>query len=118
VLGMDEFEMTGVSGAVEAIRQRCADAPIYITFDLDALDPCDAPAAANLEPGYPGLRIGEAVRILRGLRGLNIVGGDVVCMVPSKDNPNLITAMNSMVLMYEFICLIAHYLSEHKPKGA
>lgn len=114
VVGMDEFETTGVIGVVDIIRQRCGDAPVYITFDLDALDPCDAPAAANLEPGYTGLRIGETIRILRGLRGLNIVGADVVCMIPTKDNPNLITAMNSMVLMYEMICLIAHYLSGHK----
>ncbi|WP_280823453.1 arginase family protein [Pseudaminobacter soli (ex Li et al. 2025)] len=44
-------------------------APVYITFDLDSLDPADAPGVSNIEPGYPGIRIGEAVRMLQGLRG-------------------------------------------------
>ena len=39
---------------------------------LDSLDPADAPGVSNIEPGYPGIRIGEAVRVLQGLRGLNV----------------------------------------------
>lgn len=107
VIDMDEVEENGTKGVIEALRSRIGDAPVYITFDLDSLDPVDAPAVSNLEPGYPGLRIGEAVRMLQGLRGLNIVGGDVVCIMPTKDNPNQITAMNAMVVLFEMICLIA-----------
>ena len=101
--------MRGAADAqvIDRVRSRVGDAAVYVTFDVDALDPCDAPSAANLEPGFAGLRIGEAVGILRGLTGLNVVGGDVVCMIPSKDNPNMITSMNAMVLMYEITCLAA-----------
>ena len=89
------------------MRERVGDAPVYVTFDLDSLDPCVAPAVSNLEPGYPGLRIGEAVRMLQALRGCDVVGGDVVCLMPTKDSPNQITAMDAMVVMFELVCLMA-----------
>ncbi|WP_334174940.1 arginase family protein [Pseudoxanthobacter sp.] len=114
IIGMDEVEEIGPRGVIAALRERIGDAPVYITFDLDSLDPCDAPGASNLEPGYPGLRIGEAVRILQGLRGLNVVGGDVVCLIPTKDNPNGITAQNAMVLMFEMVALMADYLAARR----
>lgn len=107
IIGMDEIEQIGTQGVVEAVRARVGDAPIYITFDLDSLDPADAPGVSNLEPGYAGIRVGEAVRMLQGLRGLNVVGGDVVCLMPTKDSPNQITAMNAMVVMFEIVCLMA-----------
>ena len=52
----------------------------------------------------------EAIRILYGMQGLNVIGADTVCMIPSKDNPNNITALTSAVIMFEQICLIADYL--------
>ena len=107
IIGMDEYEEIGAKGVIDVVRRRVGDSPVYITFDLDALDPADAPAVANLEPGYPGIRCGDAIRMLQGLRGLDIIGGDVVCIMPTKDNPNQITAMNAMVLAFEMICLIA-----------
>jgi guanidinopropionase len=107
VIGMDELEQLGSASVIEALRRRIGDAPVYITFDLDCLDPADAPGVSNLEPGYPGIRIGDAVRLLQGLRGLDIIGGDVVCLMPTKDNPNQITAMNAMVVMFEMVCLMA-----------
>ncbi len=110
IIGMDEVEQIGPQGVIDAVRARIGDAPVYVTFDLDSLDPCDAPGASNLEPGYPGIRIGEAVRMLQGLRGLNVVGGDVVCLIPTKDNPNRITAQNAMVVMFELISLMADHL--------
>ena len=99
---------------IEALRERIGDAPVYITFDLDSLDPADAPGVSNLEPGYPGIRIGEAVRMLQGLRGLNVVGGDVVCLMPTKDSPNQITAMNAMVVMFEMVSLMADFIATNK----
>ena len=81
--------------------------PVYITFDLDALDPIDAPGVSNLEPGYRGLRCYEAIKLIQSLRGTNIIGGDIVCMIPSKDNETQITAMNSVVIMFEMLSLIA-----------
>jgi guanidinopropionase len=114
IIGMDEFEEIGTRGVIESVRERVGDAPVYITFDLDSLDPADAPGVSNLEPGYPGIRIGEAVRMLQGLRGLNVVGGDVVCLMPTKDNPNQITAMNAMVVMFEIVSLMADFIANNK----
>jgi len=107
IIGMDEVEAIGAAGVAEIARARAGDAPVYVTFDLDALDPVDAPGVANLEPGYAGIRVGDAMRMLQGLRGLEIIGGDVVCLMPTRDNPNQITAMNAMVVAFEMICLIA-----------
>ena len=107
IIGMDEYEEIGTRGGVDTVLERVGDSPVYITFDLDALDPADAPAVANLEPGYPGIRCGEAIRMLQGLRGLDFIGADVVCIMPTKDSPNQITAMNAMVLAFEMVCLIA-----------
>jgi guanidinopropionase len=107
----DEFEALGVEKTVEIIRERVGDAPVYITFDLDVLDATEAPAVSNLEPGYRGMRAAEAIKIFHGLRGLNVIGGDIVCMIPSKDDPSKITAMNAMVLMFEMMSLIADYLA-------
>ena len=86
------------------------DRPVYITFDLDCLDPTVAPAVSNLEPGEKGFDIDEAVGILRGALGLNIIGGDIVCMMPTKDSPNNITALTAAAVMFEMISMIAENL--------
>jgi guanidinopropionase len=110
VIGIDEFRELGVKKVVEILRERVGDSPVYITFDMDALDPVYAPAAANLEPGYSGMTPDDATGTLHGLRGLDVIGADVVCLVPTKDNPNNISSMNAMVLMFEQMCLIADRL--------
>lgn len=110
VIYKEEFDEIGVRKVVEEIRAGIGDTPTYITFDLDSLDPTVAPGVANIEPGFEGLTMGEATGVLRGLRGMNIVGADVVCMMPTKDSPNNITAINASVLMFEQICLIADFL--------
>ncbi len=51
--------------------------PVYITFDLDALDPTVAPGVSNLEPGEQGFLVDDAMELLRSVRGMNLVGGDV-----------------------------------------
>jgi guanidinopropionase len=106
----EEFFELGVARTIEIIRERVGDLPLYITFDLDALDPAEAPAVANLEPLHRGLRGYDAMRIFHGLRGMDVIGGDVVCMIPSKDSPNQITAMTAMALMFEMLSLIADRL--------
>ena len=85
-------------------------AAVYITFDMDAFDPTVAPAAANIQPDGTGFFMEEVLAILDGLRGLEVIGGDVVCIVPTKDNPNNITSLNGMVIMHEQISLIADRL--------
>ena len=56
------------------------------------------------------MRTWEAIKILHGLRGLNIIGADIVCPMPTVDNPNQITALTGSVLMFEMLCLIGDYL--------
>ena len=84
---------------------------VYITFDLDCLDPSVAPAVSNIEPGVTGFSMDEAVELLHAARGLNIIGGDVVCMMPTKDSPNNITAMVGAAVMFEMISMIAENLT-------
>ena len=110
----EEFFKLGVKRTVDIVRERVGDAPVYVTFDLDVLDPTVAPAVSNMEPGYPGLSSGDAIGILQGLRGLNIIGADIVCLMPTKDNPNNITSMTAMVLMFEMISLVADRLAQDK----
>ncbi len=112
VIDKREFDERGVDAVVAEVRERIGGAPAYITFDLDVLDTAVAPGVANLEPGYPGMTMIEAMRVLQGLRGLNIVGADVVCLMPTKDNPNHITSINASVILFEQICLIADRLAE------
>ena len=65
-----------------------------------------------MEPGHRGLRAWEIIEIFHGMRGLNVIGADIVCMVPSKDTEAKITAMTAMVLMFEMIALIADYVRD------
>ena len=79
------------------------------TLEVDAEHAGDA-RIANMQPGEEGLRMKEALTVLRGLQGLDIIGADVVCLIPTKDAPNRITAMNATAIMFELICLIADRL--------
>ncbi len=111
VLEKAECDARGVEEVVRLVRERVGERPVYVTFDLDALDPSVAPAVSNLEPGEDGFTMTEAARFLQGLRGLDIRGGDVVCLMPTKDSPNQITAMNAMAVMFELVTLIADHIA-------
>ena len=107
VITMARFNEIGSDACIEIIKERLAGRPVYITFDLDCLDPTIAPAVSNLEPGCNGFSIDQAIKLLRSVRGFNIIGGDVVCLMPTKDQPNKITAMVAMSVMFEMISLIS-----------
>ena len=116
VVTFDEFQEIGVERCIEIVRERAGDSPLYITFDLDALDPTVAPAVANIEPGT-GLLMHEATAVLQGMRGLNVIGADVVCMIPTKDSPNQITALNATLILFEQLCLIADRMRADRAAG-
>jgi hypothetical protein len=78
----------GLDALIAAIRKRIGDRPTYVSFDLDSLDPSVAPGVSNIEPGEDGFTMTEASRILQGLRGADVIGADVVCLMPTKDSPN------------------------------
>jgi len=107
VITMDEYREWGHEKCAKMISDRLGDNPIYITFDLDCLDPSVAPGVANIEPAYKGFNMDEVRKLLQSLKGKNIIGGDVVCLMPTKDSPNQITAMVAASIMFEIICLIS-----------
>ena len=112
VITMERYRSLGVSETIKIILDRIGDAPLYITFDLDCMDPAVAPGVANIEAGVQGFQIDEVMELLRCVRGRNIIGGDVVCMMPTKDAPNQITAHTAAAVMFEIISLIADYLKD------
>ncbi|MEO0569871.1 MAG: arginase family protein [Pseudomonadota bacterium] len=117
VVTMKEFRKRGTADVVAQIKHVLSGRPVYITFDLDCLDPSIAPAVSNLEASEKGFDIDEAIALLQAVRGMNIVGGDVVCMMPTKDSPNQITAHTASSVMFEMICLIADSLRGQKSPG-
>ena len=108
VIRKEDYDEYGFQKCVDIINDRIADNdPLYITFDLDCLDPSVAPGVANIEAGTEGFRVGQVVQILQAMRGKNVIGGDVACLMPTKDSPNQITSMVAMAVMFEIISLIA-----------
>lgn len=107
VVTMAEYRKRGALDVIQQIKSVLKDKPVYITFDLDCLDPTIAPAVANVEAGYGGFTIDEARTLLHSVRGMNIVGGDVVCLMPTKDNPNQITSLVAGAVMFEMLSMMA-----------
>lgn len=104
MMSMDEYETIGRAAAVEEIRRVVADGPAYVTIDIDGLDPRDAPGTGVPEPG--GIAMRDVQMMLRGINGLNVVGGDVCEVVPPLD-PTGITCINAANLVFELACLVA-----------
>ena len=114
VVTMKGFRRRGIEDVVAQSREVLGDRPVYITFDLDCLDPTIAPGVSNIEPGEKGFDIDDAVALLHAARGLNIVGGDIVCMMPTKDHRNQITALTAGAIMFEMISMIAENTVQKK----
>ena len=85
------------------IRAKIGDAPVYLSYDIDSLDPAFAPGTGTVEPG--GLTIWQGLEIVRGCAGLNIVGGDLVEVSPPYD-PSGNTALIGANLLYEMLCVL------------
>lgn len=94
----------GVDEAIDRVRQRVGSGPVYVSIDIDVLDPSHAPGTGTPEPG--GLTTRELQLILRGLDGLNIIGADVVEVAPAYDHAELTTIAAANVV-YEFLGLFA-----------
>ncbi|MEH7827018.1 agmatinase [Gemmobacter denitrificans] len=106
-LGMNVLEARtcheiGVAAIVEKVKAIVGDNPVYLTFDIDALDPAYAPGTGT--PVWGGLHSWQAAAILRDLAGINIVGGDVVEVSPPYDTTGA-TAIAGAHVAYELICL-------------
>ena len=107
VIKKTEYDEMGAERAMQIIDETIGDRPLYITFDLDCLDPMVAPGVANIEAGIAGFGIDEVMQLIRSVRGKNVIGGDVVCLMPTVDSPNQITSYRSMAVMFEILSLIA-----------
>lgn len=104
VIFMEEFTELGVDAVIEEARRVVGAGPVYISFDVDGLDPVYAPGTGTPEVG--GITTVEAQKLLRGLRGLNLIGGDVVEVAPPFD-PSGNTALVGATIMFEILCLLA-----------
>ena len=107
IVTMKEYRQRGAIDVIKQVKTVLDGRPVYITFDLDCLDPSAAPAVSNIEPGVNGFSVDEAIELMHAVRGMNIIGGDVVCLMPTKDTPNQITSMVAAAVMFEMISMIA-----------
>jgi guanidinopropionase len=103
VLGMDEFHDRGWRFAAEEACRIAGSGPTYLSYDIDSLDPSQAPGTGTPEAG--GMTALEAIRLLRALRGIDFVGGDLVEVSPPFDVGTL-TAFNGASLLFEILCLL------------
>ena len=99
------------AATIAEARRVAGDGPVYLSFDVDALDPVYAPGTGTPEIG--GFTTREAQLMIRGLQGLNIVGGDVVEVSPPFD-PTGMTALVGATMMYEILCIMADGLDKRK----
>jgi len=104
VIYMDEFHRMGVDQTLRECRKIVGDGPVYISFDIDSLDPAFAPGTGTPEIG--GLTTLEAQLLIRGCAGLNIVGADMVEVAPSFD-PSGSTALVGANILFELLCVAA-----------
>jgi guanidinopropionase len=116
IIEIDEFNDIGVDSVIAEARRIASDGkPTYFSWDLDVLDPAYAPAVADPETG--GISINEALRFIRGLRGINIIGADIVCFAPHLDTTR-ITALNASSILHEIVTIIADRISKNNPKNS
>jgi guanidinopropionase len=111
VIDIDEYHRMGIPAVIAEARRVVGDGPTYVSFDVDFLDPVYAPGTGTPEIG--GATTYEAQQLIRGLRGLNLIGGDVVEVSPPFD-PSGNTALVGMSMMFEILCVLADARSRRK----
>ncbi|MBN8995894.1 MAG: agmatinase [Rhizobiales bacterium] len=98
IIRADAFDGLGAKGVIAAIRKRVGRKPAYFTFDIDCLDPAFAPGTGT--PVAGGLSSREALAVIRGLGGVDFVGGDVVEVAPAYDHADITAIAASTVALY------------------
>lgn len=117
--GMTVIEATDISEStlpaiIQQARDVIGDGATYFSFDVDSLDPVYAPGTGTPEVG--GLTTREAMQIIRGMKGANLVGGDVVEVAPPYD-PTTNTAQNGAQMLFEILSLMQFSPFRTEPKG-
>jgi len=103
VVHVEDFVRMGVPAVIAKAREVVGDGPVYVTFDVDGLDPAFAPGTGTPEVG--GLTTREALEFLHGLKGLNVIGGDVVEVAPQYDSTTN-TAQAGAQMLFEILSLM------------
>ena len=104
IVYIEEFNKLGIDRVLAEVRRVVGEGPTYVSFDIDSIDPAFAPGTGTPEIG--GLTSIEAQGLIRGLRGLNLVGADVVEVSPPFDSSGT-TALIAATIMYEILCVLA-----------
>jgi guanidinopropionase len=113
IVHIEEYFELGPDRVIAEARRIVGDGPTYVSFDVDGLDPVYAPGTGTPEIG--GYSTAEAQKMLRGLAGLDLVGGDVVEVAPPFD-PSGNTAIVGATMMFEILCVLAPAV--HRRKAA
>lgn len=113
VIYMEEFARIGPEKVIAETRRVVGNGPTYISFDVDGLDPVYAPGTGTPEIG--GMSTREAQEVVRGLQGLDLVGGDVVEVSPPFD-PSGNTALVGATFMFEIMCLLADAVARRRAR--
>jgi agmatinase len=100
----NDFKRVGVENMLDIIHRRVGSGPVFLSFDIDFLDPVYAPGTGT--PEVSGVSIDDALALVRGLTGIDFVGFDLVEVLPAYDHGQ-ITAAAASNIVYEFITLIA-----------
>jgi agmatinase len=104
VVRSDDYQLDGLAGVVERVRTRLADGPVYVSVDIDVLDPAHAPGTGTPEAG--GLTSRELLHTLRSLAGADVVGADIVEVAPAYDHAE-ITGIAAAHVAYELLAVLA-----------
>ena len=104
VVHCDEFQKEGLDHVTSRIKERVGDNPMYLSIDIDVLDPAHAPGTGT--PEIAGISSRELLGVLRGLAGLNIISADVVEVSPAYDHAEL-TSLAAATIVHEIINLLA-----------
>ncbi|BBZ60217.1 agmatinase [Mycolicibacterium monacense] len=104
VVGSDDYQLEGLATVIERMRARIGDAPVYVSVDIDVLDPAHAPGTGTPEAG--GMTSRELLLSLRSLVGANVVGADIVEVAPAYDHAE-ITGIAAAHVAYELISVLA-----------
>lgn len=110
VTSSDVFRQ-GVDEVVHKLRDRIGNRPLYVSIDIDVLDPAHAPGTGTPEAG--GITSRELLEILRGLRGMNLIGADVVEVAPAYDHAE-ITGIAASHVAYDLVSLLADGVSRDR----
>lgn len=114
MITLDEFRTRDVPSVLQEIHERVGQRPLYVSFDIDAVDPAFAPGTGTPEVG--GFTSYEVLQLVRGLAGLNCVGFDLVEVSPPYDHAG-ITSILAANLAFEFLSLIALLHPESSTQG-